>query len=585
MMPLQHDIACCTLVFLIINLVNANFQNYLNQQHRPLHLPDKRFGFNEYSEYSDTGERDKGSLPPQWNQEPYIYDNEHLLQGGTDSVVDFSDSLDKNIVWDPNWASNIRFGQISAVSIDPNGNIGVFHRGSRTWGASTFNVNNRFDPNNGPIKENTVILLDKSGKKLFEWGGNMFYLPHGLTIDSYGNYWITDVALHQVFKFDAEDIAMMTNVEKLRNRRYNQERIYLNNRNFNILFQSYNPRPSLILGEPFEPGNDETRFCKPTAVAVQDNGDFFVSDGYCNFRIIKFNAKGERILQWGRRWKYTGSIYMQDPPPNMFYVPHALALASEFNLIFVADRENGRVLSFSANNGTFQKQYKHPTIGTKIYSVAYTKEKLYLINGPEPQNSEPQNSEHIRGFILDVHSGDILSQFGPNHDMNRPHDIAVTENGSEIYVVELNTRTMYKFSQGINASVQTGKSEIKSKPRHEPAPLTDSNANNPTSGGTTTATLVLSLVTAAVIFIALCVAIAAVVARCQKRGCLLMRKRMRWEAERRENFKLSSLLEGRRGKGFKIFEKRPNPRDFSKLNTEPETSEDEHPENSLARVI
>lgn len=78
---------------------------------------------------------------------------------------------------------------------------------------------------------------------------------------------------------------------------------------------------------------------------------------------------------------------------------------------------------------------------------------------------------------------------------------------------------MFLFS-GINASVQTGKSEIKSKLRHEPAPLTDSNANNPTSGGTTTATLVLSLVTAAVIFIALCVAIAAVVARCQKRGRL-----------------------------------------------------------------
>lgn len=182
----------------------------------------------------------------------------------------------------------------------------MFHRGSRTWGSTTFDLNDRFDPNNGPIKENTVILLDKSGRKLFEWGGNMFYLPHGLTIDSDGNYWITDVALHQVLKFDAEDIAMMKNVERLRKRRYNQERIYLNNRNFNSLFQSYNPKPSLILGEPFEPGNDERRFCKPTAVAVQSNGDFFVSDGYCNSRIIKFNAKGERILQWGRHWEEAG---------------------------------------------------------------------------------------------------------------------------------------------------------------------------------------------------------------------------------------------------------------------------------------
>lgn len=64
-----------------------------------------------------------------------------------------------------------------------------------------------------------------------------------------------------------------------------------------------------------------------------------------------------------------------------------------------------------------------------------------------------------------------------------------------------------------------------------------------------------------------------------------MRKKMHWEAERRENFKLSKLLENRRGRGFKFLEKRPNTRDFSKLNTEPETSEDERPENSIAKVI
>lgn len=25
-----------------------------------------------------------------------------------------------------------------------------------------------------------------------------FYLPHGLSVDKNGNYWVTDVALHQV---------------------------------------------------------------------------------------------------------------------------------------------------------------------------------------------------------------------------------------------------------------------------------------------------------------------------------------------------------------------------------------------------
>ena len=48
----------------------------------------------------------------------------------------------------------------------------------------------------------------------------------------------------------------------------------------------------------FESGNDNRHYCKPTAVAVMsDSRTFFVSDGYCNQRIIKYvirsiNEKG-----------------------------------------------------------------------------------------------------------------------------------------------------------------------------------------------------------------------------------------------------------------------------------------------------
>lgn len=138
------------------------------------------------------------------------------------------------------------------------------------------------------------------------------------------------------------------------------------------------------------------------------------------------------------------NMYVQAPQPYVFLVPHALALASEFNLIFVADRENGRVVSFHTSNGTFHKEYRHPAIGTKVYSVAYAKERLYLVNGPDPNLIYKL---HVRGFVVDVHSGNLLSQFWTQHDLDRPHDIAVTEDGSEIYVAELDVRTVYKFTQ------------------------------------------------------------------------------------------------------------------------------------------
>lgn len=89
----------------------------------------------------------------------------------------------------------------------------------------------------------------------------MFYLPHGMTIDRHGNTWVTDVAMHQVFKFKP-----------------------------NSLY------PSITLGQRFQPGVLPGYLCKPTAVAVASTGEFFVADGYCNSRIIKYNAAG-RILR------------------------------------------------------------------------------------------------------------------------------------------------------------------------------------------------------------------------------------------------------------------------------------------------
>jgi peptidylamidoglycolate lyase len=77
--------------------------------------------------------------------------------------------------------------------------------------------------------------------------------------------WVTDVALHQVFKFSQGG-----------------------------------GKPLLTLGVAFVPGNDDDHFCKPSAVAVMSNGDFFVSDGYCNTRIIKFDKNGKFLIQWGR---------------------------------------------------------------------------------------------------------------------------------------------------------------------------------------------------------------------------------------------------------------------------------------------
>lgn len=170
--------------------------------------------------------------------------------------------------WERTWPTKLRaLGSVSAVSFDNNDNVIVFHRGDHVWDSSTFSYKNVYLPRNkGPIQANTIIAFNrKTGDVSYEWGSNMFYMPHGLTVDHENNVWITDVAMHQVMKFAP------------------------NNRT----------KAELVLGTAFQPGNGATKFCKPTAVAVLPNGDFFVSDGYCNARIIKYSRNGEKIVSWG----------------------------------------------------------------------------------------------------------------------------------------------------------------------------------------------------------------------------------------------------------------------------------------------
>ena len=61
-------------------------------------------------------------------------------------------------------------------------------------------------------------------------------------------------------------------------------------------FPAGSSKPDLVLGEAFVPGSDETHFCQPTSIAVSEaTGVFFVADGYCNSRVLKYDAKGKLL--------------------------------------------------------------------------------------------------------------------------------------------------------------------------------------------------------------------------------------------------------------------------------------------------
>ncbi|XP_053767127.1 peptidyl-glycine alpha-amidating monooxygenase isoform X4 [Desmodus rotundus] len=296
-------------------------------------------------------------------------------------------------------------GQVSGVALDPKNNLVIFHRGNHVWDVNSFDSKFVYQQRGlGPIEEDTILVIDPNNAAVLQSSGkNLFYLPHGLSVDKDGNYWVTDVALHQVFKLDPNS----------------------------------KEGPLLILGRSMQPGSDENHFCQPTDVAVDpDTGTIYVSDGYCNSRIVQFSPSGQFITQWGE--ESSGS----NPAPGQFSVPHSLALVPHLDQLCVADRENGRIQCFNTDTKEFVREIKHASFGRNVFAISYTPGLLFAVNGkPYFGDQEP-----VQGFVMNFSSGEVVDVFKPvRKHFDMPHDIAASEDGT-VYVGDAHTNTVWKFT-------------------------------------------------------------------------------------------------------------------------------------------
>ena len=321
--------------------------------------------------------------------------------------VNFDDRSENSpaVEEDKSWAGLPHLGQVSAVAVDGDGNLHVFHRADRIWDSQTFDKNYHLsDTSQGPIPNDTVLVVDtNSGKVLYSWGANRFYMPHGLTVDRHGNSWITDVGLHQVMKFPAREL-----------------------------------NPELTVGEAFVPGSGNNHPCQPSDVAVTPAGYFFVSDGYCNSRILMF-AKGGRLIK---------EIGAKDG----MHIPHSLTLVPEHDAVCVADRENARVLCYATGtDGTVPGMPLASIDGqglARVFAIDARGKQLFAVNGRDLwESAQSVSSNH--GIVIDMESGTPKTLWGPDEGFYGPHDLAVSPDGKYVYVSEIDLsapKRVYKFN-------------------------------------------------------------------------------------------------------------------------------------------
>lgn len=291
----------------------------------------------------------------------------------------------------PRLPDGFHTGNPTGIGIDTEGNPVVFCRAGREWPLFGKMPDT-------PIGSKTVLIIHKdSGTVVESWGDRLFIMPHGLTVDAENNVWVTDVGLHQVFKF------------------------------------SHGGGLLLKRGEAKVAGADSLHFNGPTGVAVAKDGSFYVSDGYGNSRIMKFSAGGRYLFEWGRRGKGEGE----------FNVPHGICLDANGN-VYVADRENNRVQVFDSN-GRFLKQFRDKTFGA-VCAVAFNKTgtKLFAADDLSFLKLKHRGSDV---FILDT-SGGVQTRFGRSGSYDGPaawyHALAVDKD-ENIYVGDILGNTLQKF--------------------------------------------------------------------------------------------------------------------------------------------
>jgi DNA-binding beta-propeller fold protein YncE len=253
-----------------------------------------------------------------------------------------------------------KLGACSAVTLGGHGEIYLFHRG-----------------------QHPILCFDAEGKFLRSFGEEVT-TAHGLRVDPQGNLWATDIGSHRVFKFDPMGKVLL----------------------------------SLGTGQP---GTGTDQFDRPTDVAFGPKGEFYVSDGYGNSRVLKFSPSGALLGTWGTPGTRGGE----------FNLPHSIVVDRE-GRVLVGDRENNRVQIFNSD-GKLLEMWR----GFAPYGLALDKEgTVYVADGRANQ-------------ILRLSAnGRVQQKWGRKGtkpgEYDMPHMLAVDPAGN-VLVAEVNGQRLQKL--------------------------------------------------------------------------------------------------------------------------------------------
>jgi DNA-binding beta-propeller fold protein YncE len=248
--------------------------------------------------------------------------------------------------------------------------------------------------------EHCIVVVDANGNQIEDWTkwDSMLKRPHYVTINPYDpdkHVWVVDDQGHAIYEFTHDGKQLVK-----------------------------------TLGTPNQPGNDEKHFNRPTFINWLPDGTMFVTDGYGNTRVVKFDKDGKFMMTFGQP-----SNPPDDMRPSVFKDVHGVVFDPSTHRVFVTDRADHRIEIFD-ENGKFLDQWSTGKPSTPQFLYMAADRSVWIADG---------TTAKIIKFDLDGH---YLYSWGSQGDwpgaLWNVHGMSVDPEGN-LYLAEVNNGRAEKF--------------------------------------------------------------------------------------------------------------------------------------------
>jgi len=228
--------------------------------------------------------------------------------------------------------------------------------------------------------DSRVFEFDPNGYFVKEFGKDSYAysFAHAVRVDYDDNVWIVDEGTNIIVKYSPEGKVLMVMGKRP-----------------DPLYQLTH-MPGVA---PYSGANRPYSYHRPTDIGFDRAGNIYVSDGYRDSRVVKYDKNGRFIKSMGTR----GS------GQNQFSTPHTIAVAHD-GTVFVGDRGNSRIVVLDTD---LNWKAEYTNVGAPWGMCISKGEHQILYSSNSISTSIDSRQVPVRGEIYKLElDGTVLGRFG-----------------------------------------------------------------------------------------------------------------------------------------------------------------------------